>query len=372
MDDQQLSSQDIQDLQSIHDALPANDSRKMKVKMLLAASGGIKQQNYSAMRPQDLAAQAMQVSGVTGTQRLAPTAPRVDMQQQPTMAGAAANNIASAAHEAFSPSGSVGRFHQAFENDLQGAVKGAGDMLVNGGATPQGMAQYMIKNIAQSPHPLASAAGVNGEGIEKAAQNQDYASILGHSALPLVTAMMAGRKLGEATPELNPFPSRARAGETFAEVKNAAGEVPIDVNAPGEVALRTQELANSGGSMPKVIRDFLRRTTSPGAEPLTYSEARDFYSNATRLSADEFNRLTPVMKKQVGEFTGSLNESITQAADQAGKKAEYLDAMGEYAAASRWRKRAEALGSVVKKIAVASSVAAGAGYTAKAVWDGNK
>ena len=44
----------------------------------------------------------------------------------------------------------------------------------------------------------------------------------------------------------------------------------------------------SGGTMPKVLRDFIKRTTDPNQGPLTYEEARQFYSNAsTRLSAEE-------------------------------------------------------------------------------------
>jgi hypothetical protein len=126
------------------------------------------------------------------------------------------------------------------------------------------------------------------------------------------------------------IPSAEKAGQAFEEVKSFAGRIPIDVAAPGNTALRIQKLAESGGSMPKVIRDFIRRATDPEKPPITYEEARDFYSNASRLSVDEMNRLTPVMKRQIGQFVRNLNESIEGAASDAGKLSKYKGAMKEY------------------------------------------
>ena len=131
------------------------------------------------------------------------------------------------------------------------------------------------------------------------------------------------------------IPSAERAGKSFEEVMGAAKSIPIDVAGPGNTALKIQKLAESGGTMPKIIRDFLRRATDPNKPPITYEEARDFYSNASRLSADELNRLTPVMKRAVGIFTRELNSSIEGAADEAGKLSQYKGAMGEYARAKR-------------------------------------
>jgi hypothetical protein len=324
-------------------------------------SFGAPQQNYSAMSPQQLASQAMSNSGITGNQRLAASAPQVNMQQQPTMAGAYANSVADNVSHAKN-------IYSAFGQDVK-------DLATNPRAYVGGPISGGIDALTTSPQQpsateaLAGAAGINAPAMAKAAQNRQYDSMAGHSLLPLMLAFTGGKaatESGVTAGDLNPFPSRARAGETFAAVKESAGNIPIDVNAPGEVALRTQQLASSGGSMPKVVRDFIRRVTDPEAGPLTYSEARDFYSNATRLSADEFNRLTPVMKKQVGEFTSSLNDSITGAAAEAGKKAEYLDAMGEYAAASRWRNRAAMLG----KVAAKTLPYVAAGYTVKKVVEG--
>jgi hypothetical protein len=132
----------------------------------------------------------------------------------------------------------------------------------------------------------------------------------------------------------------------------AAGHVPIDAGAAGNVALEADRLARSGGAMPKVLRDFIKRATDPDQGPITYAEARDFYSNATRLSADEFNRLTPVIRRQVGQFTQVLGNALADAAAQAGKLPEYQQAMREYARASSLRQFGQDAGSFLVKRAL--------------------
>lgn len=123
---------------------------------------------------------------------------------------------------------------------------------------------------------------------------------------------------------------------------SAAHDVPIDLSEVGDVALRTRELASSGSQMPKAVADFLRRTTDPNRPPLTYAEARDFASNASRIAFDESQRLTPTMRRQVSQFSQALNGAIEQAADSVGKGDLYRQAMAEYADAMKWQARGEA------------------------------
>jgi hypothetical protein len=145
------------------------------------------------------------------------------------------------------------------------------------------------------------------------------------------------------------IPSTARAASALEGVTAAARDVPIDVSTVGDVALRTRDLASSGGSMPKVVSDFLKRATDPNRGPITFSEARDYYSNATRLSADEYGRLTPVMKRQVTEFTHSLGDAIQDAAEQVGQGDAYQQAMSEYRDAMRWQQRGSSIGDFALK-----------------------
>jgi hypothetical protein len=99
-----------------------------------------------------------------------------------------------------------------------------------------------------------------------------------------------------------------------------------------------------------VVRDFIKRTTDPdeNQSPLTYEEARQFYSNASsRLSAEDAQRLAPQAKRPLSQFTRDLGSAIQDTRDQAGRLQDYLDAMSEYRSPARlgqWgnpRKRAK-------------------------------
>lgn len=154
---------------------------------------------------------------------------------------------------------------------------------------------------------------------------------------------------------LDSIPTKAKAGALFNEAASAANPVPVDVTAPGNTALRIQEAAGRGGSMPKVVRDFINRATKPDSKPLTYEEARDFYQNASRLSANETQRLTPNQQRMVGQFARDLGDSISGAADQAGVKPQYQGAMQQYRQASKVQKaldttKSYATNEIVKKL----------------------
>jgi hypothetical protein len=125
--------------------------------------------------------------------------------------------------------------------------------------------------------------------------------------------------------------------------------------------MKIQEVAQSGATMPKVVRDFLNRVTRPNAQPLTYAEARKFYENATRLSFDEMNRLTPKAKYMVGQFTRSLDRAIQDAAQQVGMGQQYAKAMSAYNRAAEFQRFTH---KTLPKVAAAGATAGGAGWLA--------
>jgi hypothetical protein len=108
--------------------------------------------------------------------------------------------------------------------------------------------------------------------------------------------------------------------------------------------------------MPKVVRDFLRRSTDPNKPPITYEEARDFYSNISRLSANEFQRLTPALTREVGKLRVALNRALEGAAGTVGKGAEYQAAMNEYRRAASWRELADSAMKYGKKAAITGAL----------------
>lgn len=235
----------------------------------------------------------------------------------------------------------------------QGNVPKSMFMSVAAGVPLVGPGAAKIYNLAESGH--------NAEAVGRGGVQAALAALLHGDTRALV-----GDAVDNAASSI---PSKARAGQNFAEVKSAAGDVPIDVNAPGATALQIDQLARSGGSMPKVVRDFLRRTTDPDSAPLTYAEARDFYSNATRISVDEFNRLTPTMKLKLGQFTHELGKSIGGAADEAGVGDQYSGAMDEYKNAARLEAKVK-VGKELASESIRKAVPYAVGaYAAKKVWD---
>jgi hypothetical protein len=214
--------------------------------------------------------------------------------------------------------------------------------------------------------PVAEAVGANVPGMEQSAARGDAGGVVGHAAAP-IAAYVALRGGGEAISRgIDALPSTARAGANFQVAMNAAGDKSIDLSVPGNSALQVQDLANAGGQMPKVVRDFLRRVTDPEQGPLTYADARKFYSNASRLSSAEYQKLTPVMQKAVSQFTADLGHSIGSTAEAAGVGPQYQSAMKEYANASRMKRSVgTATDAIVKYLPYAA-----AGYTAKKIIEG--
>lgn len=231
-----------------------------------------------------------------------------------------------------------------------GAMIGAG-LLTGGAAGP----------MAQVGRAALGAAGGAGYGIAADAMRRGPSPSMEDD---VATMAKAGAVAGGAMAlpaAINAIPRTSRAAGNFQAVMGAARNEPIDITAPGNVALRIQELADRGGSMPMAVRKFLLRVTDPQKPAMNYEEARDFASNISRLSADEFNRLTPAVAREVSEMRVALNKAVADAAGKAGKGAQYAQAMTEYAKAMRLR---NAVNEVVQGAAraVPYAGAAGAGY----------
>lgn len=195
-----------------------------------------------------------------------------------------------------------------------------------------GEAKDIMNSMSSEGTSTASMPPVPGKGayetgkarIEQA--KTDLPGALGKTATD-VAAIAAPLAIAKG---IDMLPSAERAGATFAEVKGAAGEVPIDMARPGNTALELYEQSQRGATLPKVVRDFVKRATSPGDEPITYAEAKDFQSNVSALSADERMKLKPNTKRLLGQLNADLKDSLESAADIKGKGEQFTDAMKEY------------------------------------------
>lgn len=130
------------------------------------------------------------------------------------------------------------------------------------------------------------------------------------------------------------LPNAERAGQAFQGVNSVVGKHTVAVTPELSNSLMNyQHLVDAGGSRSLAVSKLLNRLTSPSAGPLNYEEARLFSSNISRLSADEMQRLTPVMRRAVGQIANDLNGTISSTAEAGGQLATYQAAMKEYSQA---------------------------------------
>jgi hypothetical protein len=193
----------------------------------------------------------------------------------------------------------------------------------------------------------AAAGGAFGGAVGEAAR--EHATGEKPDSTKVTKSALLGGLAGPAEELGAAIPLKSKAGALLASVSEKAGNVPVDLSQSAEHILRVKDLADAGGSMPMSINKMLRRVTDPAKGPLTYSEARDFYSNITRLSADEMQRLTPVMRAQVGKVAGALKDDIGQAAAKVGKAADYYAGIKQYAKAAQLQRAAEKMGNYLLK-----------------------
>jgi hypothetical protein len=63
------------------------------------------------------------------------------------------------------------------------------------------------------------------------------------------------------------------AASALADLESASARHTVDSTAPGNTALDIADYDSQSGTMPRVVRDFIRSTTDPNQGPLTYEEA---------------------------------------------------------------------------------------------------
>lgn len=198
---------------------------------------------------------------------------------------------------------------------------------------PKALAAASIPAIAAAP---GAAAGATLGGSALGYLGQKGAEAAGASPATAANISGAGQLIGGIAGGVGGaklqgmLPSAARAGAAINDVKATVGDHTIDVSGPGNAALRAKQLADSGGGNVKIINDFIKRTTDPNKGPLTFAEARDFYSNSTKLTAAESMSTKPVMKAAVTAFNKQLGDALTEAAGRSGKAEQYTAAMKEY------------------------------------------
>lgn len=221
-------------------------------------------------------------------------------------------------------------------------------------ASEVGKAAQLIKGAGK----LAGAARMGVTAMEGAAAG---AGVAGAQSGGDPTAMGSAGALGALGGAASTLPTVEKTGKLFDDIRSQVGSIPINITKPGNAALAVKDAEELGGASLPVINKFLKRVSDPNKPPLTYTEAREFYSNATQLSAKEAMSAKPRTASLLGDFREALDDALTQAADQAGRGADYQKAMRDYHSVMQRR----AMLKKAKEIAIKAGVGLGgigAGY----------
>jgi len=268
------------------------------------------------------------------------------------------------------------KFSDAIKSQAPGVPEEAMGWGRSIGQTLRDSAQAPAMGMATLAPIMTGGASLPVQALVTAASGAADTKLMGGSNK--AAAISAG--VGGALPFLGPLANKAAsrllpsflkssAGAAFDTASQAAGSSAVDTEGAGQAALGAQQLQEAGRTMPRTMTRFLQRVTSPNAPPLSYEEARNFYSAAGELSANENAALTPKMRMQLNMFKSELGKAIQQTADNAGVGSEYGQAMSDYAKAKRLEDTWDTVWSAAQKHivpgmlhAVGAGAVAGAGY----------
>lgn len=277
------------------------------------------------------------------------------------------------------PSAAPGSIDRLQSNPSLGAMGG----MMTRSADPQAAGQVLKeegKGIALGASVVApvisGGASIPLQALINAASGGVQSAVTGGNAKQVAASTALGGGLGALS---GAIPRASQAIQMFKQLAKIGPKSEVAVSAAAGPASEIMEEASAGGSMPKVVRNFLSRMTDPGKPPLTYEEARRFYSNASRVSADENMRLTDTMKRLLGNFREGLHQDITANRAQFGAADQYRQAVAGFARAKQFEGGIESIKALSRKAGEKATIGAGtvaggaAGYELyKAVTGGHR
>lgn len=267
--------------------------------------------------------------------------------------------------------GKIQRWAENVANDIRDGtdLTGVGTVLQKMGAhgvyngQPHAVGDFM----ASLPLGLAQMTQ-GGAQVAQGQLVQGAGNVLGGAAeaSKIPSLLTLGPALGKTVDAIDAvIPSAARAAGKFQDVMGAAKNIPIDITKPGNAALDFKALSDAGHGPSPIINKFISRVTNPNLGPMTYDEARNFYTAASgKLAPEQAMKLTGQARWALARFTAALGDSIEGATAQVGKLAQYQSAMAEYHRAMQVRAVADAAKDLAKNKLIrgaAGAVGFGAG-----------
>lgn len=209
------------------------------------------------------------------------------------------------------------------------------------------------------PPEMASA-------IEKSNRLQGRSGQVQNLIQTPVTNAVGAVDIAGAVPELaklTPAMKMSKAGGVFNALEKEIGDHPVQMTDKLGDALRDLKfVADTGPNPPPVINKLVTRMADLEKGPLTYSEARSFYSNIGDLSASEKMATNGKMMRVLSPVQRALGETIADTAERAGKLSIYQGAMKDFANAATAEEKVEALKNFALKFGKAAGWVGGGGY----------
>lgn len=202
-----------------------------------------------------------------------------------------------------------------------------------------------LASLGESALAKVGGAAIGGAGGDAAAQLTTTGKVDPSQSLAAGATMAAGEGIGQTV--LSPLAkwistTKAGGGKLLQAAAEKAATQPVELS-PETNKLAEQIMAQGkrGNGNVKVVSDLMARLgTNPNAPvgagegPLLYPEARDFQSNASRLSASESMDAKGNLKSLVAQFSKSFGADVQSAADQAGVGDIHRAGMQQYATAA--------------------------------------
>lgn len=188
---------------------------------------------------------------------------------------------------------------------------------------------------------------------------------------PVSNAVAAG-DIATAIPELarlTPAMKISSAGGAFSALQKEIGTHPVQMTDKLAGALADiKQGADTGLQMPSVVNKLVTRLSNVEEGPLTYQEARQFYSNMGDLAASDRMAMNAKAQRLLSGVQHALGETIADTAEQAGKTSEYQAAMKGFSSAKSAQEKLEFLKGLAGKAAVGAAASAGAGGAAALIY----
>lgn len=221
----------------------------------------------------------------------------------------------------------VGRILGYMQGDgkrgYSGLEAGVGEGVADFMGSPELGTLQVAKGVSEIPsHPVRAVGNVIGGALK---------------AATIPGMVMAGPEV-EAIGGL--VPSTEKAAKILGDVAEHANNVPVQMKQTWPALDEFLKYAKSGGTQPKVITDLLARLDDLHKGPMTYEDARRFYTNISRLSDQEMSTLNPNMRRLMGGVKEAFKKDIGDAAGQVNQDANYYRGLKEYAKAAKLEKAA--------------------------------